>query len=80
LVFGVLFIPLAFTLMWLSVFGNSAMDLVLNHNATALAQAAIEQPSMSIYLLLEFYPWAKIVIGMSVFVGFVLFLTPADSG
>lgn len=66
LVFGVLFIPLAFTLMWLSVFGNSAMDLVLNHNATALAQAAIEQPSMSIYLLLEFYPWAKIVIGMSV--------------
>ncbi|PJG57748.1 beta-aspartyl-peptidase [Aeromonas cavernicola] len=80
LVLGVLLIPLAFTLMWLSVFGNSAMDLVLNQDATALAKAALEQPSMSIYLLLEHYPFAKVVIGLSIFVGFVLFLTPADSG
>lgn len=35
---------------------------------------------MSIYQLLEYFPAAKIVIGVAVFVGFVLFLTPADSG
>ncbi|MNO66226.1 High-affinity choline transport protein [compost metagenome] len=80
LVCGVLLIPLGFTLAWLSVFGNSALDLVMNHNATDLAKAALEQPSMSIYLLLEHYPMAKVVIGVSIFVGFVLFLTPADSG
>ncbi|MCY1543677.1 Osmo-independent choline transporter BetT1 [compost metagenome] len=62
------------------MFGNSALDLVMNHNATDLAKAALEQPSMSIYLLLEHYPMAKVVIGVSIFVGFVLFLTPADSG
>ena len=80
LVCGVLLIPLGFTLAWLSVFGNSALDLVMNHGATDLGKAALEQPSMSIYLLLEHYPLSKIVIGLSIFVGFVLFLTPADSG
>lgn len=71
---------LARTLAWLSVFGNSALDLVMNHGAADLGKAALEQPSMSIYLLLEHYPLAKVVIGLSIFVGFVLFLTPADSG
>mgnify|MGYP006160271493 CR=1 FL=1 len=30
--------------------------------------------------MLEHYPASKVVIGVSIFVGFVLFLTPADSG
>lgn len=80
LVYGVLLIPLGFTLAWLSIFGNSALDLVMNQNAADLGKAALEQPAMSIYLLLEHYPWSKVVIGVSICVGFVLFLTPADSG
>ena len=52
----------------------------MDQNATELGKAALEQPAMSIYLLLEHYPWAKAVIGLSICVGFVLFLTPADSG
>lgn len=76
----ILAMSLVATLAWLSVFGNSALDLVMNHGATDLGKAALEQPSMSIYLLLEHYPLSKIVIGLSIFVGFVLFLTPADSG
>ncbi|SDV10691.1 choline/glycine/proline betaine transport protein [Pseudomonas mucidolens] len=80
LVAGVLLIPLGFTLAWLSIFGNSALDLVLNHGAVELGKTALEQPSMAIYQLLEYYPASKVVIGVSIFVGFVLFLTPADSG
>ncbi|WP_145139702.1 BCCT family transporter [Pseudomonas duriflava] len=80
LITGVLLIPLGFTLAWLSVFGNSALDLVMNQGAVELSKAALEQPAMSIYRLLEHYPGAKIVIGLSICVGFVLFLTPADSG
>jgi len=80
LVAGVLLIPLGFTLAWLSIFGNTALDLVMNHGAVELGKTALEQPSMSIYQLLEYFPAAKIVIGVAVFVGFVLFLTPADSG
>src|SRR6056300_1384080 len=30
-VFGVMFVPAGFTLLWMTFFGNSAIDLVLNH-------------------------------------------------
>ncbi|CAG8864330.1 L-carnitine/gamma-butyrobetaine antiporter [Pseudomonas fluorescens] len=80
LVAGVLLIPLGFTLAWLSIFGNTALDLVINQGAVELGKTALEQPSMSIYQLLEYFPAARIVVGVAVFVGFVLFLTPADSG
>ncbi len=80
LIFGVLLIPLGFTLAWLSVFGNTALDLVMNQHAVELGKTALEQPSMAMYQLLDHYPASKIVIGVAIFVGFVLFLTPADSG
>jgi len=47
------------------------MDLVMNHGAVELGKTALEQPSMAIYQLLEHYPASKIVIGVSIFVGFV---------
>src|SRR5476649_444401 len=80
LVAGVLLIPLGFTLAWLSIFGNTALDLVMNQGVAELGRTALTQPSMAIYQLLDQYPASKIVIGVSIFVGFVLFLTPADSG
>ena len=79
-VFGVLLIPLGFTLAWMSIFGNSAIDQVLNHGMAALGQSAIDDPSMSLYLLLETYPWSKTVIAVTVFISFVFFVTSADSG
>jgi len=79
-VFGVLLIPLGFTLAWMSIFGNSALDQVINHGMTALGQSALDNPSMSLYLLLETYPWSKTVIAVTVFISFVFFVTSADSG
>ncbi|MGV8657375.1 BCCT family transporter, partial [Pseudomonas aeruginosa] len=43
-VFGVLFIPLGFTLAWMSIFGNSALEQALG-GASELGRVAIEQPS-----------------------------------
>lgn len=79
-IIGVMFIPLGFTLACLSILGNTALDLVMNYDATELARIAMEQPSMAIYELLGYFPFSKAIIGLSVFVVFVLFLTPADSG
>ncbi|WP_412057934.1 BCCT family transporter [Bartonella sp. DGB2] len=80
LVLGVMLIPLGFTLLWLSLFGNTAIDLVLNHGQTALGQAALENPPMAIYKLFEYFPYTKILAGFTVVISFVLFLTPVDSG
>ncbi len=78
-VFGVLFIPLGFTLAWLSVFGNSALEQALG-GASELGRVAIEQPSMALYQMLQNYPWSRAVITVTVLVSFVFFVTSADSG
>jgi choline/glycine/proline betaine transport protein len=80
LIFGVLFIPLGFTLAWLSIFGNTAIDLVLNHNAAALGELAQSDPPMVLFKLLEYLPFTRIVVAATVLISFVLFLTPVDSG
>ncbi|HGE1991870.1 TPA: choline BCCT transporter BetT, partial [Pseudomonas aeruginosa] len=78
-VFGVLFIPLGFTLAWMSIFGNSALEQALG-GASELSRVAIEQPSMALYQMLQNYPWSRAVITVTVLVSFVFFVTSADSG
>lgn len=78
-VFGVLFIPLGFTLAWMSIFGNSALEQALG-GASELGWVAIEQPSMALYQMLQNYPWSRAVITVTVLVSFVFFVTSADSG
>lgn len=79
-VVGILLLPLGFTLAWLSVFGNSELNLVLHHNATDLLETAIKQPALTIYQLFSYYPMSFFISCVTLFVGFILFLTPADSG
>lgn len=79
-ILGVLLIPLGFTLAWLSIFGNTAIDLVLNHGQAVLGQVAQQDAAMTLFKLLEYLPGAPYVAGAAVMIGFVLFLTPVDSG
>ncbi|WP_313160471.1 choline BCCT transporter BetT [Stenotrophomonas sp.] len=79
-VFGVLLIPLGFTLAWLSIFGNSALDQILHHDQVQLAQMAVDTPPTVLYALLDSYPWSRTVITVTVIVSFIFFVTSADSG
>lgn len=80
LILGVMLIPLGFTLAWLSLFGNTAISLVLEHGQTLLGQVALQDPPMAVFKLLEYLPWTTITAGFTVVISFVLFLTPVDSG
>ncbi|QAU23263.1 BCCT family transporter [Dyella sp. M7H15-1] len=80
LILGVLLIPLGFTLAWLSIFGNTAINLVFNHGAVELGEVAQAHPPMALFKLFEYLPFTRIVAGITVLIGFVLFLTPVDSG
>lgn len=79
-VLGVLLIPLGFTLAWLSIFGNSALDQLLHHGQAAWAQQAIDAPQTVLYSLLQDYRWSRVVITITVAISFVFFVTSADSG
>ncbi|WP_017348250.1 BCCT family transporter [Pantoea sp. A4] len=80
LIFGVLLIPLGFTLAWLSLFGNTAINLVLEGGQHLLGQIAISDPPMALFKLFEYLPWTTAIAGFTVVISFVLFLTPVDSG
>ncbi|NIF22191.1 BCCT family transporter [Candidatus Pantoea multigeneris] len=80
LIFGVLLIPLGFTLAWLSLFGNTAINLVLEGGQHLLGQIAISDPPMALFKLFEYLPWTTAISGFTVVISFVLFLTPVDSG
>ena len=67
-IFGVLLIPLGFTLAWLSIFGNTVIDLVLNHGQTVLGEVAKADAAMTLYKLLEYLPWSPYVAGAAVVV------------
>ncbi len=79
-IFGVLLIPLCFTLTWFSVFGNTAIKLVLEGGSQMLGKVALADPPMTVFKLFEYLPWTNLTTGFIILISFILFLTPVDSG
>lgn len=77
-VVGTLTIPFLFVLMWVSVFGNSALDLVINGDSE-FGQTALDYPERAFYLLLEQYPAPMLVAAVASLIGLLLYITSADS-
>ncbi|MDR4533702.1 choline BCCT transporter BetT [Glutamicibacter sp. PS] len=78
-VFGVLFVPMAFILLWISIFGNSALSLVIGGNS-AFGEVAMNTPEQAFYTMLEQYPGVPLVAGIATFTGLLFYVTSADSG
>lgn len=79
-ILGVLFIPLGFTLAWLSIFGNTALNLVLFSEQPLIVDAVVNDPPMVLYRLLEHLPFTTFTAAVTTVISFMLFLTPVDSG
>ncbi len=78
-VLGTLTLPIIFMILWMSLLGNSAIDMAMN-GATDFGQRIMENPPAGIYLFLEEYP-APIVTTMAVSIlAIVFFVTSGDSG
>jgi len=74
-----LIVPFAFILVWISIFGNSALDVVRGGNAE-FGQAALELPEQAFYALLEEHPWVTLAALVATFTGMLFYVTSADSG
>jgi choline/glycine/proline betaine transport protein len=79
-IFGVLLVPSAFTLVWMTFFGNSAIDLVFNHGNEELGRLASENTSAALFLFLNYFPWPGLLSGLAVLMVVVFFVTSCDSG
>jgi len=76
---GTMVIPFAYIVMWVSIFGNAALDRVRGGDE-AFAEAAQNYDGRGFFMLVEEYPAAGAVIAVATFVGLLFYVTSADSG
>lgn len=76
---GALIIPFLYVLMWVSIFGNAAIDLIRQGNAE-FGQNALELPEVGFYSFLAEYPAFTFIAGLATFCGLLFYVSSADSG
>lgn len=77
---GVLLVPAGFTLLWMTIFGNSAIDMIRTDHMIELVDAINTDKSLALFVFLESFPWTNFLSGLSIIMVFVFFITSADSG
>ncbi|WP_071870804.1 choline BCCT transporter BetT [Atopomonas hussainii] len=77
---GVLFVPTGFTLLWMTVFGNSAIELILNQGQAALGEAVSNDVALALFAFLEHFPFSGLLSIVAMVMVVVFFVTSSDSG
>jgi choline/glycine/proline betaine transport protein len=76
---GVLLVPTFITFVWITVFGNSAINIEM-FGAGDIAKAVQENVPVSLFKLLEHYPLQSITSMLAIIVVITFFVTSSDSG
>ncbi|ROZ83508.1 BCCT family transporter [Pseudomonas neustonica] len=79
-VFGVMLVPTIFTFMWFSVFGDTALHLIMNEGYTALITEVQNDKAIALFKLFEHLPLTSIVSFITVILIVTFFVTSSDSG
>ncbi|MDO5033977.1 MAG: choline BCCT transporter BetT [Actinomycetaceae bacterium] len=77
---GTMTIPFFYVLMWISIFGNAAIDYIRTAGNIEFAEKTVEIPEYGFYTLLQEYPLPSMLVAVATFVGLLFFVTSADSG
>ncbi|MFV0283959.1 MAG: BCCT family transporter [Castellaniella sp.] len=79
-VIGVLLVPLGFTFLWMTIYGNTALNMILADGAGPLVDAVSADSSVAIYGFLERLPLSSITSTIATLLVVIFFVTSADSG
>ena len=79
-ILGVMLIPTVFTLLWMTIFGNSAIDLVYNQGVAELGEMVSKDSSVALFVFLENFPLTTLLSFFSVLMIVIFFVTSCDSG
>lgn len=79
-VIGVLLVPTAFTFLWMTVFGNTAISLDLGMADGAIADAVDTNLSTALFQFFHYLPGFTITSSLTILLIVVFFVTSADSG
>jgi choline/glycine/proline betaine transport protein len=77
---GVLFVPTGFTFLWMTVFGNSAIQLVLQKKTTDLVATVSSNVPVALFKFFEYFPFSSALslLGLTLIITF--FVSSSDSG
>jgi len=78
-VFGVMLVPTFFTFFWFSVFGETALHLILVEGYSTLIDQVQADNAIAIFKLLEQLPFSAIVSSLTVVLIVTFFVTSSDS-
>jgi len=76
---GVLIVPVLFSFLWMTVFGNTAIALDLSGTAP-IAETAARNLPVALFATLEQLPMSAIASGLATMLVITFFITSADSG
>ncbi|KZN66067.1 hypothetical protein N473_10890 [Pseudoalteromonas luteoviolacea CPMOR-1] len=79
-VIGVTCIPTAFTLLWMTIFGNSALAMIFDQGMTGISDMVSNNSAVALFVFLENFPLSEFLIGLSIIMIVVFFVTSCDSG
>ena len=79
-VIGVLLVPLGFTFLWMTIYGNAALHMIMADGASDLMNAVSADSSVAIYSFLEKLPFSGGTSAIATLLVVVFFVTSADSG
>lgn len=79
-VLGVLVVPTLFVALWMTVFGNSAISLILDNGLTEIGEQVSNNVSVALFVFLEQLPYSIFTQIVAVCLIVIFFVTSADSG
>ncbi|AWH23776.1 choline BCCT transporter BetT [Stenotrophomonas sp. YAU14D1_LEIMI4_1] len=79
-VVGVLLVPLGFTFLWMTIYGNTALFMVRAEGVQELVQTVSSDSSMALFEFLRHLPWTMATSCLAVLLVGLFFVTSADSG
>jgi choline/glycine/proline betaine transport protein len=79
-VLGVMLVPTIFTFFWFSVFGDTALHMIMVDGYTSLISEVQNNQAIALFKLLENLPFTQIVSSLTVLLIITFFVTSSDSG
>jgi len=79
-VVGVMLVPSIFTFLWFSIFGDTALSLIMNEGYRSLVDEVQADHAVALFKLYELLPLSSIVSFITVLLIVTFFVTSSDSG
>ncbi|MFN2327578.1 MAG: BCCT family transporter [Chromatocurvus sp.] len=79
-VVGVMLVPSIFTFLWFSIFGDTALHLIMNEGFHSLVDDVQADHAVALFKLYELLPLSSIVSFITVLLIITFFVTSSDSG